>query len=83
MRNSLYPCKKLSRIELVYTVNLKLIKAFNKIDPKLVPEELKYYLEEEHKNETIYRTCDKGVTTKLEWLLGHSILLKEVCSKYD
>lgn len=76
-------CKKLSRIELVYTVNLKLIKELNKIDPKLVPEDLKCYLEEGHKNETIYRTRDKDATTKLEWLLGHSILLKEVCSKYD
>ena len=76
-------CKKLSRIELVYTVNLKLIKALNKIDTKLVPEELKCYLEEGHKNETIYRTRDKDATTKLEWLLGHSILLKEVCSKYN
>ena len=76
-------CKKLSRIELVYTVNLKLIKELNKIDPKLVPEDLKCYLEEGHKNETIYRTRDKDATTKLEWLLGHSILLKEVCSKYN
>ena len=28
-------CKKLFRIELVYTVNLKLIKVLNKINPKL------------------------------------------------
>ena len=76
-------CKKLSRIELVYTVNLKLIKELNKIDPKLVPEDLKCYLDEGHKNETIYRIRDKDAATKLEWLLGHSILLREVCSKYD
>ncbi|WP_054739597.1 hypothetical protein [Cellulosilyticum ruminicola] len=30
-------------------------------------------------NETIYRTRDKDATTKLEY----SIILKEVCSKYD
>lgn len=48
-----------------------------------MPEDLKCYLEEGHKNETIYRTRDKDATTKLEWLLGHSLLLKEVCSKYD
>ncbi|WP_054743711.1 hypothetical protein [Cellulosilyticum ruminicola] len=60
-------CKKLFHIELVYTVNLKLIKALNKINPKLVPEELKCYLEEGYKNETIYRTRDKDATTKLEW----------------
>ena len=76
-------CKKLSRIELVYTVNLNLIKVLNKINPQLVPEELKCYLEEGHKNETIYRTRDKDAETKLEWLLGHSMILKEVCSNYD
>ena len=75
-------CKKLSRIELVYTVNLKLIKVLNKMDPKLVPEELKCYLEEGHKNETIYRTRDKDTATKLEWLLGHSIMLKKACLEY-
>lgn len=76
-------CKKLSRIELVYTVNLNLIKVLNKINPQLVPEELKCYLEQGHKNETIYRTRDKDAETKLEWLLGHSMILKEVCSSYD
>lgn len=75
-------CKKLSRIELVYTVNLKIVKALNKINPNLVPEELVCYLKEGHKNETIYRTRDKDATTKLEWLLSHSLLLKQVCSKY-
>lgn len=76
-------CKKLSRIELVYTVNLNLIKVLNKINPQLIPEELKCYLEEGHKNETIYRTRDKDAETKLEWLLRHSMILKEVCSNYD
>ena len=76
-------CKKLSRIELVYTVNLNLIKVLNKINPQLVPEELKCYLEQGHKNETIYRTRHKDAETKLEWLLGHSMILKEVCSSYD
>lgn len=74
-------CKKLSRIELVYTVNLNLIKFLNKVESTLVPDELKCYLEEGHKNETIYRTRDKDATTKLEWLLSHTLLLQQVCSK--
>ncbi len=59
-------CKKLSRIELVYTVNLNLIKKLNKINPTFVPQELQCYLKEGHKNETIYKTRDKDATTKLE-----------------
>ena len=51
-------CKKLSRIELVYSVNNKLIKAINKINPSLIVEELEPYLEKGHKNETIYITRD-------------------------
>lgn len=72
-------CKKLSRIELVYTVNLNLIKKLNKINPTFVPQELQCYLKEGHKNETIYKTRDKDATTKLEWLLSHSLLLEETC----
>ncbi len=72
-------CKKLSRIELVYTVNLKMIKALNKINPLLIPMELQCYLEDGHKNETIYRTRDKEAASKLEWLLGHSLLLEQTC----
>ena len=72
-------CKKLSRIELVYMVNLNLIKKLNKLNPIFVPQELQCYLKEGHKNETIYRTRDKEATTKLEWLLSHSLLLEQIC----
>ena len=72
-------CKKLSRIELVYTVNVNLIKELNKLNPTFVPQELQCYLKEGHRNETIYRTRDKEATTKLEWLLSHSLLLEQIC----
>ncbi len=76
-------CKKLSRIELVYTVNLKMIKQLNKLNPQDIPEELKVYLKDGHKNETIYKTRDTESTTKLEWLLKHSLVLLQVCRNLD
>ncbi len=39
-------CKKLSRIELVYTVNLNLIKKLNKTISTSVSQELQCYLKE-------------------------------------
>ena len=74
-------CKKLSRIELIYTTNCKLVKTLNKLSPDYVPSELSCYLKEGHKNETIYKTRDTQATTKLEWLLSHSLLLNETCIK--
>lgn len=76
-------CKKLSRIELIYTVNLKLIKLLHKANPTYVPEDLKCYLQEGHKNETIYKTRDKDAATKLEWLLSHALLLMQSCLNLD
>jgi hypothetical protein len=68
-------CKALSRIELVYSVNVKLIKTLNKIDTSLIPQECLVYLEKGHKNETIYRTRDIEGESKLEFLLNHSQIL--------
>ncbi len=38
-------CKKLSRIELIYSVNSRLIKSLNKINPDIVSDELNPYIE--------------------------------------
>lgn len=62
-------CKKLSRIELVYSVNHCLIKTLNKLSPEAIPENCKGYLEKGHKNETIYRTRDQEADSKLETLI--------------
>lgn len=74
-------CKKLSRIELVYSVNYRLIKDLNEYDNSVIPEECLTYLEKGNKNETIYRTQDLEATSKLLTLLRHSEMLREACSK--
>ncbi|WP_051533993.1 transposase [Desulfitibacter alkalitolerans] len=62
-------CKKLSRIELVYSVNARFVKLLNKVAGDAIAEEYKAYLESGHKNETIYRTRDIESESKLEFLL--------------
>lgn len=74
-------CKKLSRLELVYMTNLNLVKSLKKSDETMIPAEFKCYLEKGHKNETIYRTRNIEVETKLECLLKHSQVLYETLVK--
>ena len=76
-------CKKLSRLELVYSVNYRLIKDLNQYNKFLIPEECLIYLEKGNKNETIYRTQDLKATSKLLTLLRHSEMLHDTCSKLD
>lgn len=68
-------CKNLSRIELVYTVNANFIKKLNKLDKELIPKTCISYLEKGHKNETIYKTRDKEIDSKLKFLLKQSNML--------
>ena len=74
-------CKKLSRIELVYSINSRLIKSLNKINPVIISDELKPYLEKGHKNDTIYRTKDLQVNSKLLILINHSKMLYNIALK--
>jgi hypothetical protein len=62
-------CKKLSRIELVYSVNHCMVKTLAKLAPAAIPESCKGYLEKKHKNEVIYRTRDEETDSKLDTLL--------------
>jgi len=50
-------CRKLSRLEIIYSTVVQLIKV---IDQNILPERFKPYLEENHYNDTIYRARDKG-----------------------
>ncbi|NLA85653.1 MAG: transposase, partial [Clostridiales bacterium] len=68
-------CKKLSRIELIYSVNAKFVKLLNKVSADSIPEECRAYLEKGHKNDTIYRTRDQEAESKLEFLLKQSQVL--------
>jgi len=59
-------CRKLSRLEIIYTTVSRLIKV---IDKNTLPEYFKPYLDESHYNDTIYRSRDKDLNTKIKKVL--------------
>lgn len=71
-------CKRLSRIELVYTVNHRFVKMLSEKAQELIPEECKAYLEKGNKNETIYKTRDTDTESKLLFLLNQTKTLHEI-----
>ncbi|MBS3768362.1 MAG: transposase [Candidatus Cloacimonetes bacterium] len=73
--------KNMSRIELVYTVNINLIKKLKQLDKKAIPENCLDYLKKGHKKDTIYKTRDKDIETKLEFLLKHFQMLNRASLK--
>ena len=66
-------CKKMSRIELVYTINYNFIKLLEKKNK--TPEEFKCYLDSKNKNDVIYRTKVNEEDSKLLTLLQNSLSL--------
>jgi len=72
-------CKKLSRLELIYSVNERLVKKLFAIENELIPEDCLAYLEKGNKNETIYRTRDSETAKKIDILIFHAIELYYLC----
>jgi len=64
-------CRKLSRLEIVYSTVARLIKV---IDKNTLPEYFKPYLES-HYNDTIYRSRDKDLNTKIKKVLKDGVRL--------
>lgn len=67
-------CKKMTRTELIYKVNERLIKLLNKLNLN-ISDEFKNYLNEDNQVEVLYRTKEEEIGGKLDMLLKHSIAL--------
>jgi hypothetical protein len=65
-------CKKMSRLELVYTVIYNFIKELDKIDKTLIPEAYNIYLKTNYKKEFIYQIRNDAVDSKLSILLNQA-----------
>ena len=72
-------CKKLSRLEIIYSCNDRLIKEMQRSCSEILPDSLKVYLEEGHRNDTIYRSRDKDLDSKLKSLTADAIELYYLC----
>ena len=71
-------CKKLSRLEIIYSTVARFIKV---IDKNILPERFKPYLEESHYNNTIYRSRDKDLNTKIKRVLKDGLKLYSLYRK--
>jgi len=71
-------CRKLSRLEIVYSTVAKFIKV---IDKNTLPKRFKPYLDESHYNDTIYRSRDKDLNTKIKRVLKDGLELYSLYRK--
>ena len=71
-------CRKLSRLEIVYSTVAKFIKV---IDKNTLPEYFKPYLDESHYNDTIYCSRDKDLNTKIKRVLKDGLKLYSLYRK--
>jgi len=72
-------CKKLSRLEIIYSTVARLIKVIDK--NTTLPEYFKPYLDESHYNDTIYRSRDKDLNTKIKKVLKDGVRLYSISRK--
>jgi len=66
-------CRKLSRLEIIYSTVKRLIKVIDK--NTTLPENFKPYLDESHYNDTIYRARDKDLNTRIKKVLKDGLKL--------
>jgi hypothetical protein len=71
-------CRKLSRLEIIYSTVRRLIKV---IDQNRLAENFKPYLEEDHYNDTIYRSRDKDLNSKIKRVLKDGLRLHHLYRK--
>lgn len=69
-------CKKMTRIELVYTVIRNMVRELSKAQEIELPEMFASYLEKGHQNKTIYQTKSTKEGSKLEHLLFQAVSLR-------
>ena len=72
-------CRKLSRLEIIYSTVARLIKVIDK--NTALPEYFKPYLDESHYNDTIYRSRDKDLNTKIKKVLKDGVRLYSIYRK--
>ena len=66
-------CRKLSRLEIIYSTVARLIKVIDK--NTTLAENFKPYLDESHYNDTIYRARDKDLNSKIKKVLKDGLKL--------
>jgi hypothetical protein len=76
-------CKKLSRLELVFSCLQRLIKKISDMNEKKLPEKYKAYLGEEYRNDIIYRSRDNSIDSRLKTLIEDSVCIHDLFRDTD
>ncbi len=70
-------CKKMGRLELIYTVNANMVHLLKDKAPDIIPESCTHYLQDKDKADQIYRLKKEEVPEKIAQLLKESA---ELCN---
>lgn len=62
-------CKRMSRLELVYTVIRNMVRDMNQTESVTIPDDFKKFLEDKYEKEVLYRTKSGQTESKLEQLM--------------
>jgi hypothetical protein len=68
-------CKNLSRLELIYSCIERVVKDISKQIPEQMPTKFSVYLKDSNRNDVIYRSKDKALTTKLQGAITDALEL--------
>src|SRR5699024_9730058 len=75
--------KKMSRLELVYTVVRNIVQVLDETDGVSVPQAFVSFLQEEHKNDALYRTKYDQTASKLEQLIQQASNLFQIVQEKE
>ena len=68
-------CKRMGRLELIYTVNANMVHVLKDKAPDIIPESCMHYLQDKDKAEQIYRLKKEDIPEKTAQLLKESLAL--------
>lgn len=72
-------CKRLSRLEIIYSCVERLIRKIQESNLNIIDDNLKVYLEQGNRNDTIYRCKDKDIASKMNTVISDAVKLFNIC----
>lgn len=76
-------CKKMSRLEILYTCVANMVKAVNKTGEYQNLKDMEHYLDEDDKNETIYHRKNEEISGRLQTVIDDAAnLIRELGEAY-
>lgn len=71
-------CKRMSRLEIIYTVNANAVRLLNRLGvTEMLPQGMTHYLEEDDHNEVIYRCRGDEAESRLQRVIDEAVALKK------